>query len=128
MRDSRFHPNSISVGHWGEFYPSALAMGSSQGDKEAVQDKFLARIFLIGSDKRRFGMLVEDLNNSYIAGKDNYPKSLEATLKLLSNCPTTRSKVDLTEVAATKMALGTSFAQKSHKNLSKVVFQTCVAN
>jgi hypothetical protein len=92
-----------------------------------VQDKFLARIFLIGSDKRRFGMLVEDLNNSYIAGKDNYPKSLDATLKLL--CPTTRSKVDLTDVAAMKMALGTSFTQKRHKDLSKVlVFQTCVAN
>jgi hypothetical protein len=78
--------SKLLIGHWGKFYPSKLAKGSSQGDKEAAQDKFLARIFLIGADKRQYGMLVEDLtNNSYIAGKDNYPESLEATLKLLSN-------------------------------------------
>jgi hypothetical protein len=45
--------------------------------------------------------LIEDLNNSYIVGKDNYPKLLEASLKLLA-----RLKVNLREVGAMTMALG----------------------
>jgi hypothetical protein len=36
--------SKLLIGHWGEFYPSKLAKGSSQSDKEAAQDKFLARI------------------------------------------------------------------------------------
>jgi hypothetical protein len=42
--------SKLLIRHWGEFYPSALAKGLSKGDKDKAQDKFLAHIFLIGSD------------------------------------------------------------------------------
>jgi hypothetical protein len=40
-------------------------------------------IFLAGVDKAQFGTLIEDLNNSYFAGNDWYPVSLDGTLTLL---------------------------------------------
>jgi hypothetical protein len=42
-------------------------------------------IFLAGADKARFGTLIENLNNSYLAGNDQYPVSLDGTLTLLSH-------------------------------------------
>jgi hypothetical protein len=62
-------------------------------------------------------MLVEDLNNSYIAGKDNYPELLEATLKLLSNY---KIEGQFKRRDSNEDGFGTSFAQKHHKDLSKV--------
>jgi radical SAM protein with 4Fe4S-binding SPASM domain len=40
-------------------------------------------IFLAGGDKARFGTLIEDLNNSYLAGNDQYPVLLDGTLTSL---------------------------------------------
>jgi hypothetical protein len=42
-------------------------------------------IFLAGADKARFGTLIENLNDSYLAGNDQYPVSLDGTLTLLSH-------------------------------------------
>ena len=65
-------------GHWGNFFPTKFV---KQGvTKEEVQDRLQGRMLLLGADKGRFGSLIEDLNNKFIGGTDNYPKSLEATL------------------------------------------------
>jgi hypothetical protein len=72
----------VLVGHWGEFYPPALVKNGLT--RQETQDRFLARIFLMGADKSRFGQLIEDLSNDYASGIDRYPKTLESTLKLLS--------------------------------------------
>jgi hypothetical protein len=42
-------------------------------------------IFLAGADKAQFGTLIENLNNSYLAGNDQYPVPLDVTLTLLPN-------------------------------------------
>jgi Zinc knuckle len=70
---------------WGEFYPPKLAKGTAADDIKTAKDKLLARIFLTGADKKRYGKLLEDLNNAFLAGKDNYPESLDATLTLLTH-------------------------------------------
>ncbi len=76
----------VFIEQWGDnFYPSKLAKANSDKDKEACKDKFLAAMFLTQADKKRFGSSVEGLNNDYLAGKDNYPGSLEATLTFLSH-------------------------------------------
>jgi Zinc knuckle len=41
--------------------------------------------FLKGLDRKSYGKLLEDLSNTYISGKDNYPVTLEAALSLVSN-------------------------------------------
>jgi hypothetical protein len=42
-------------------------------------------IFLAGACKHRFGTLKGNLNNDYLAGKDNYPVPLQAAFNLLTH-------------------------------------------
>jgi hypothetical protein len=59
-------------------------VSASDADKNIARDKYLIMLFLAGADKVRFGTLIEDLNtNSYLAGNDQYPVSLDGTLTLL---------------------------------------------
>jgi len=92
--------------------------------KEEAQDRLLARAFLMGADKRRFGSLLEEYNNSYVAGTDKYPKSLEATLKLLSNYQDSNSGLEK-GLDGKETGLGASFAQKGKRDLSKIQCHSC---
>jgi hypothetical protein len=58
---------------WGKFYPEKLAVSASDADKDIARDKYLSMIFLAGVDKAQFGTLIDDLNNSHLAGNDQYP-------------------------------------------------------
>jgi Zinc knuckle len=109
-------------GHWGDFHPTNL---NKYGvTKEEAQDRFLARVFLMGANKRRFGSLIEEYNNSYVAGTDKYPKLLEATLKLLSNYQDSNSGLGK-GLDGKETGLGASFAQKGKRDLSKVQCHSC---
>jgi hypothetical protein len=55
---------------WGKFYPEKVGVSASDRDKNIARDKYLSMIFLAGADKARFGTLIEDLNNSYLAQND----------------------------------------------------------
>jgi hypothetical protein len=84
----------VLIGHWGDFFPSKLI--DQHITKEEAGDRLLARIFLAGSDKGRFGSLQEELNNAYVGGTDRYPKTLEETQRLLCKYqgPRKPSKLD----------------------------------
>jgi len=45
----------------------------------------LGMIFLAGADKRRYGKLIDSLNNSYLTNMDNYPSDVNSTVTLLSH-------------------------------------------
>ena len=79
-------------------------------------------IFLAGADKERFGNLKMELNNSYLAEKDNYPRSLEATLKLLSHY---QDHTVGDHKGGGNNSEGTAFAQKEKRKLSKVRCYGC---
>jgi hypothetical protein len=114
---------SVLIGHWGDFHPSKQAKDGVT--KEEAQDKLLARILLMGADKRRYGALVEEFNNSYVAGIDKYPKSLEATLKLLSNYQDSKAGLVKRGDGTEDGRLTASFAQKGKKDLSKIQCHAC---
>ena len=57
---------------WGQFCPTKLA--DADGAAKA-RESMLSMIFLAGADKERYGNLKMELNNSYLAEKDNYPTS-----------------------------------------------------
>jgi hypothetical protein len=42
-------------------------------------------IFLVRANKKRYGRLIGDFNNAYLAKKDNYPELMELTLTLLTH-------------------------------------------
>ena len=69
---------------WGMFFPT-LKGGNTDASKKTARDQLMAMIFLAGADKKRFEKLIDNLNNEFLAGKNNYPVSLETTLTLLSN-------------------------------------------
>ena len=104
---------------WGPFLPTKLE--ATDGATKA-RESMLSMIFLAGADKERYGTLKMELNNSYLAAKDNYPTSLDATLQLLSHYQDhtvgDRSGSDNTNE-------GTSFAQKEKRKLSKIRCHRC---
>ena len=48
-----------------------------------AKDKYLSYVFIYASDRVRYGRMIEDLENQYTQGNDNYPKTMNAVFKLL---------------------------------------------
>lgn len=48
-------------------------------------EKFLACVFLNGTDHSRFRDIIVDLNNAQVAGEDQYPKTVEDMFQFVSN-------------------------------------------
>jgi hypothetical protein len=69
----------------GEFIPTKLVDGTTAADKKVAQDKMMSMMMLSGVDKKCYGKLLEDLNNNYLAGMDNYPSDVDSTVTLLSH-------------------------------------------
>jgi hypothetical protein len=53
--------------------------------KSRVKDKYLATAFILGADRVRFGKLIEDMQNGYLHGRNDYPVTLTAAYNLLIN-------------------------------------------
>ena len=103
---------------WGPFFPTKLAASDATKSRESM----LSMIFLAGADKERYGALKMELNNSYLATKDNYPTSLDTTLQLLSHY---QDHTAGDRSGGDKNNEGTSFAQKEKRKLSKVRCYKC---
>jgi hypothetical protein len=61
----------------------------SQDNKDWVEEQahgnFLATAFLMGTDRSRFGTLLEDLENQYLQRMDSYPQILSSAYTSLTN-------------------------------------------
>jgi hypothetical protein len=51
-----------------------------------AQEVYLAAAFILGSDRNRYGKLLEDLENDYTQGQGNFPKTVTAAYSRLTNC------------------------------------------
>ena len=45
----------------------------------------MAGLLISSANQKRFGLLKRDLQNSYLKGQDEYPKTVEDAKRLLSN-------------------------------------------
>jgi hypothetical protein len=54
-------------------------------NKKDAQGRYLAVAFLLGADRNRYGKMVEDLENDFLQGQNNYPRTLTAAYHLLTN-------------------------------------------
>ena len=104
---------------WGPFLPTKLE--ATDGTTKA-RESMLSMIFLAGADKERCGTLKMELNNSYLAKKDNYPKSLDTTLQLLSHY---QDHTVGDQLGRDNLDEGAAFAQKRKRKLSKVRCYKC---
>jgi hypothetical protein len=57
----------------------------SEQDKSEAQEWYLATAFVLGSDRGRYGKLLENLENDYLQGRNSYPKTVTAAFNLLTN-------------------------------------------
>lgn len=54
-----------------------------EDDIKQARDSMLTMIFLAGADKNRYEKLLNQMNNTYLAKKDEYPTSIDSVLSLL---------------------------------------------
>jgi hypothetical protein len=50
-----------------------------------VKDKYLAMMFLVNSDRQRYGSLICDIKNKYTRGSDTYPTTLSMAYDYIVN-------------------------------------------
>ena len=50
-----------------------------------AREQFIATVWLQGCDKTRCGKLMEDLNNQFILGNDQYPKDIPSAIQVVTN-------------------------------------------
>jgi hypothetical protein len=104
----------------GEFIPTKLVDGTTAADKKVARDKMMSMMMLSGADKKRYGKLLEDLNNNYLAGTDNYPSDVDSTVTLLSHYQDYQSNGGRNKVDSDGDGrVETSFAQHKKKEKQK---------
>jgi hypothetical protein len=52
--------------------------------KEGAIEEYLAMAFIQGADRNRFGKLLEDLENAFTQGNDNYPRTVTGAYAMLT--------------------------------------------
>jgi hypothetical protein len=101
----------------------------TEEDKAEIQERYHAMAFLLGADRNRFGKLIEDLENEFLRGHDDFPKTLTSAYHLLTNWkhdprntmrimgPTNEGVSFVNE--GTNDSKGVNFATESHKGGKK---------
>ena len=77
-----------------------------------TREIYLACAFLINSDLRRYGRLIEELENEYTKGNDNYPRNMVKSYQLLNEYKQWNPRATLPE------SLGVAFSQQGNNNKS----------
>jgi hypothetical protein len=68
---------------WGTLVPAAAA--TNEANDKTSRDKFITCVFLAGVDTKKYGRLKTELNNAYVAGQYNFPKTVESAVAMLSH-------------------------------------------
>jgi hypothetical protein len=59
---------------WETLVPGMAA--TNEKNEKTSRDKFITCVFLVGVDTKKYGRLKTELNNAYVAGQNNYPKTV----------------------------------------------------
>jgi hypothetical protein len=73
----------VAESQWGTLVPTAAAMNET--NEKMSRDKFITCVFLAAVDPKKYGRLKTELNNAYVAGQNNYPKTVESAVTILSH-------------------------------------------
>ena len=69
----------VTESQWGMMVPTKI------GTDKDTRNKFLACVFIAGVDCKKYGKLINELNNQYLSGQNNYPTTLEGALTMVSH-------------------------------------------
>jgi hypothetical protein len=59
------------------------AAATNETDEKTSRDKFITSVFPAGVDTKKYGRLKSKLNNAYVAGQNNYSKTIESAVTML---------------------------------------------
>ena len=113
--DGHFHDQAMMGVVMDKDHPGVLWKDLDPAEQTAVNVKahelFCATMFLSQCDKRRYGKLLEELENGYTRGQDGYPKDMVTAFKMINEYknwqPTKAAEVT-----------GTAFATSGKKSKS----------
>jgi hypothetical protein len=110
---------------FGPFVPSKLAKGA---DAEVEKKRFQACMFLASLNINRYGSIVDELNNDFLAGNNKYPETIEDVVSRLSyrmNSGAARKKQSAEAASDSEGSAGveSSFVQTGKKKTKNKV--TC---
>ena len=96
---------------------STTAEADLQDDKimmveTTAREIYLACTFVINSDLRQYGRLLEDLENDYTKGNDNYPRNMVKAYQLLNEYNQSNPRATLPDSS------GVAFSQQGNNNKS----------
>jgi hypothetical protein len=103
----------VAESQWGTLVPTAAA--TNEMNEKMSRNKFITCVFLAGVDTKKYGRLKTELNIAYVAGQNNYPKTVESAVTMLSHYMHHKG-VHMTDEDKGQATL-TSFMQK-HKNVT----------
>ena len=80
--------------------------------EKQIREEFMAGLLISSANQKHFGILKRDLQNAYLKGQDDYPKTFEEAKRLLGNW-----KMPLTNtfVRATPRSDGVAFVQAAEE-------------
>jgi hypothetical protein len=58
---------------------------TNETTEKTSRDKFITCVFLAGVDTKKYGRSKTELNNAYVAGQNNHPKTVESAVTMLSH-------------------------------------------
>jgi hypothetical protein len=73
----------VAESQWGTLVPAAAA--TNETNKKTSRDKFITCMFLAGVDTKKYERLKTELNNAYVVGQNNYPRTVESSVTMLSH-------------------------------------------
>jgi predicted ATP-binding protein involved in virulence len=74
----------VAESHWGTLVPTVAATNETY--EKTSRDKFITCIFSCRSGDKKYERLITKLNSAYVAGQNNYPKTVEsAVLTMLTH-------------------------------------------
>ena len=82
------HPQIVKA-RLGEIAPNPMTLVPTNIEKtqaeSEIKEEFMAGLVISSTNQKCFGILTRDLQNSYLKGQDDYPKTFEEAKRLLSN-------------------------------------------
>jgi hypothetical protein len=104
----------VAESQWGSLVLTAAS--TNERNEKTTRDKFITCALLAGVDTNKYGSLKTKLNNAYVAGQNNSPKTVESAATMLSHYMNDKG-VHMTDEEDEGQMDQKSFMQK-HKNVT----------
>lgn len=117
---------NVLQAQWGMFYPPRMVESDSAEEIQKANAATLAAIFMANADQSKYRSLKDRLNNDFLAGKDNYPKTLDQAVNLLTYNQDHQSRGGLSSLSVRNEQgeRATSFAQTGKGKQKKAARST----